>query len=105
MHSQFLNLHREEVIHYLSTYLNEPEAKLKILLKKQDNQVGILVNGAAISKLANQPIEKILQEKMEQVSFRELKLKYNVTPKQFHKEMKNLQYNITKEIQVTNEVE
>ncbi|MBP0726335.1 hypothetical protein J5Y03_14330 [Bacillus sp. RG28] len=102
---QFLNLHKEEVVHYLSNYLKEPEAKLNNLLKQQDNQVNSLVNGAAISKLTNQPINKILQDKMNQVSFRELKIKYNVTPRQFHKEMKNLQYNITKEIQVTNEVE
>ena len=105
MYRQFLNLHKEEVVHYLSNYLHESEEKLNNLLKQQDDQVNSLVNGAAISKLTNQPINKILQEKMEQVSFRQLKIKYYVTPRQFHKEMKNLQYNITKKIQVTNEVE
>jgi L-rhamnose mutarotase len=105
MYQEFLNLHKEEVVHYLSTYLNETEAALNSILKNQDNQVNSLVNGAAISKLTNQPINKILQEKMNHVSFRELKIKYNVTQRQFHREMKNLQYNITKKIQVTNEVE
>lgn len=95
--NHFMEKHQQEVIQYLSTYLNQPSDKLTKLVTDQKLRMKELIFVSAISKLSNKPIEDVIAKK-KTLGFEELLKSYNITKEQLFTEMKTIHKGIKEKI-------
>lgn len=93
-HHHLLNKHKKEVVQYISSYLNQPEANISKFVDEQKVEMKKLIFIAVISKLSNKPLENVIAAKKENTSFKDLLSKYNINHEQFHNEMKRVHKDI-----------